>query len=70
MRRKDREITDFHEIMNIINKCDTCRVALFDEEYPYIVPLNFGVDVQDEQVCFYFHGFTYLAFQLFSLMME
>lgn len=55
MRRKDREITDFHEIMNIINKCDTCRVALFDEEYPYIVPLNFGVDVQDEQVCFYFH---------------
>lgn len=55
MRRKDREITDFHEIMNIINKCDTCRVALFDEEYPYIVPLNFGVDVQDEQVYFYFH---------------
>lgn len=55
MRRKDHEITDFHEIMNIINKCDTCRVALFDEEYPYIVPLNFGVDVQDEQVYFYFH---------------
>lgn len=44
MRRKDREITDFNEIMKIIDKCDTCRLALIDEEYPYIVPLNFGVD--------------------------
>lgn len=24
MRRKDREITDFQEIMNIIAKCDDC----------------------------------------------
>ena len=40
MRRKDREITDFDEIMKIIDKCDTCRLALFDDEFPYIVPLN------------------------------
>ena len=25
MRRKDREITDFDEMMKIIAKCDTCR---------------------------------------------
>ncbi len=50
MRRKDREITDFDEIMNIINKCDTCRLALFDKEFPYIVPLNFGADIRDEQL--------------------
>ncbi|WP_278453702.1 pyridoxamine 5'-phosphate oxidase family protein, partial [Thomasclavelia spiroformis] len=55
MRRKDREITDFDEIMNIINKCDTCRLALFDKEFPYIVPLNFGVDIRDEQLYLYFH---------------
>lgn len=42
MRRKDREITDFDEMIKIIEKCDTCRLALNDEEYPYIVPLNFG----------------------------
>ena len=28
MRRKDREITDFDEMMKIIAKCDTCRLAL------------------------------------------
>ena len=56
MGRKDREITDFNEIMKIIDKCDTCRLALIDEEYPYIVPLNFGVDVVDGQLYFYFHS--------------
>ena len=56
MRRKDREITDFNEIMRIIDTCDTCRLALFDEEYPYIVPLNFGTDVQDGQLYLYFHS--------------
>lgn len=55
MRRKDREITDFDEIMNIINKCDVCRLALFNDDFPYIVPLNFGVDVEDEQLYLYFH---------------
>ena len=47
MRRKDREITDFDEMMKIIAKCDTCRLALFDDEFPYIVPLNFGTDVEE-----------------------
>jgi len=56
MRRKDREITDFHEIIEIIKKCDVCRIALNDEEFPYIVPLNFGLDVEGEQVHFYFHA--------------
>ena len=56
MRRKDREITDFHDIMDIMNKCDTCRLALFDHEYPYIVPLNFGVNIEDGQLYLYFHS--------------
>ncbi len=58
MRRKDREITDFDEIMKVIEKCDTCRLVLFDEEYPYIVPLNFGTEVEDGQLYLYFHGAT------------
>ena len=41
--------------MNIVKKCDVCRLALFDEDYPYIVPLNFGVDMEDEQMYLYFH---------------
>lgn len=55
MRRKDREITEFDKIMEIINKCDACRLALHDGEFPYIVPLNFGVEVQNNQLYLYFH---------------
>lgn len=56
MRRKDREITDFNEIIQIIKKCDVCRIALNDDGFPYVVPLNFGFEVQGEQVFFYFHA--------------
>ena len=56
MRRKDREITDFDEMMKIIAKCDTCRLALFDDEFPYIIPLNFGTDVEEGQLYLYFHS--------------
>lgn len=58
MRRKDREITDKNELKKIMAKCDTCRLAMFDEEYPYIVPLNFGVDEEDGQMYLYFHCAT------------
>lgn len=56
MRRKDKEISDIGEICKIIERCDTCRIALFDEEYPYIVPLNFGFSLYDNQIKLYFHG--------------
>lgn len=55
MRRKDREITDFNEMIEIIKRCDVCRIALHDDGFPYIVPLNFGLEVQGEKVFFYFH---------------
>ena len=55
MRRKDREITDFDEIVDVIRASDVCRLAMNDGDYPYIVPMNFGLDVQDGQVYLYFH---------------
>ncbi len=42
MRRKDREITDRNEIMNMLSMMDTVRIALNDPEGAYIVPLSFG----------------------------
>ena len=56
LRRSDREITDFGEQVEIIKKCDVCRIALYDEEYPYILPLNFGAEIKDDNVVLYFHG--------------
>ena len=56
MRRSDREISDMEEIIRIMEKCDVCRLALLDETYPYILPLNFGFQRADNRVTLYFHG--------------
>jgi|APLow6443716910_1056828.scaffolds.fasta_scaffold25452_3 nitroimidazol reductase NimA-like FMN-containing flavoprotein (pyridoxamine 5'-phosphate oxidase superfamily) len=42
MRRKEREITAIGEIEEIIGRCDVCRIALTDDNIPYIVTMNFG----------------------------
>ena len=56
MRRRDREIKDRDEIIRVMEQCDVCRLALNDEGYPYILPLNFGMEVEDGQIVLYFHG--------------
>lgn len=56
MRRKDREVTDFTEIIKIVEKCDIVRLGLADGDFPYIVPVNFAFTVKDGQVDLYIHG--------------
>lgn len=56
MRRSDREIKNFEDIVKVMEQCDVCRIALYDGEYPYIVPLNFGMEVLGGKVTLYFHG--------------
>ena len=42
MRRKDKEIKDINLIQSIIRKASVCRIALSDDNKPYVVPVNFG----------------------------
>lgn len=56
MRRSDREIKDINEIIQVMEKCDVCRLAFNDEDYPYILPLNYGMNVDNGQIVLYFHG--------------
>lgn len=54
MRRTEDEVTNREEILDILKKATICRLALHDEEYPYIVPLNFGME-EKEDLYLYFH---------------
>ena len=57
MRRTDREITDRQELLDVMARCDVCRLALNDESgYPYVVPLNFGMEERDGTLYLLFHG--------------
>ncbi len=56
MRRKDREVTDIVELLEIINQCKVCRIGMQDEEGLYIVPMNFGYTYEDGTLKLYFHS--------------
>ncbi len=57
MRRADREITERGELIRVLERCDVCRVALADGEFPYILPLNFGMEsTEADSLALFFHG--------------
>ncbi len=57
MRRSDRQITDFGDIVDVLRRCRVCRLAFIDNDgYPYIVPLNFGFLASGGRLTFYFHS--------------
>ena len=56
MRRKDKEITDINEKIAIIEKCKYCRLGLSENNYPYIVPMNYGYVYENEKLTLFFHG--------------
>lgn len=55
MRKAQREITDFDALLNVLDKCQTIRLGLHDEDFPYVVPLSFGWEQKDGKVIIYFH---------------
>jgi len=56
MRRKDREVTDFNQMIQMIDACEILRLGLADGDFPYIVPVNFAYAVDGQNVAFYIHG--------------
>jgi nitroimidazol reductase NimA-like FMN-containing flavoprotein (pyridoxamine 5'-phosphate oxidase superfamily) len=56
VRRTDREITQQSEILHIIHACKVCRLALAENNRPYIVPLNYGYSFENGRLTLFFHG--------------
>jgi nitroimidazol reductase NimA-like FMN-containing flavoprotein (pyridoxamine 5'-phosphate oxidase superfamily) len=54
MRRNDRKVNDQSEIEEIIKKADVCRLAMIDDNKPYLVTLNFGYQ-SGNPAYLYFH---------------
>lgn len=55
MRRKDREITDIGKIESIIANARYMHLGMFDEEFPYVVPLHYGYQMENGKLTFYIH---------------
>ncbi len=54
MRKKEKEITDLHEIESIIQRSEVCRLAFAVMNEPYIVTMNFGYSGEEDRTL-YFH---------------
>lgn len=52
MRRKDREIVDFSKIEKIISLAGYLHLGMYDEGYPYVVPLHYGYFSRTKSPCF------------------
>lgn len=55
MRKAQREITDPAMLIKFLDECQTIRLGLHDEPFPYIVPLSFGWEQIDGKTFIYFH---------------
>ena len=56
MRRADREITDLHKIESILAGARYMHLGMFDECFPYVVPLHYGYELNDAKLTFYVHS--------------
>jgi len=56
MRRKDREVTREPELQAILEECKVCRIAVTDQDGPYIIPMNFGYVYENGALTLYFHS--------------
>ncbi|WP_461882315.1 pyridoxamine 5'-phosphate oxidase family protein [Fusicatenibacter sp.] len=60
MRLKKREITDPEILKEVLEACEVVRIGTMDEEGMFLVPVNYGYEIQEEngfpRVCLYLHG--------------
>ena len=54
MYHKDREIRDKEIIKSILDMCEVINIGFYDDEYPYVLPVNFGYEFDDDLI-FYMH---------------
>ena len=55
MRKFEREVVDTAEKFAILGRCGYLTLALYGENAPYCLPLNFGAELQGEKLVLYFH---------------
>ena len=58
MRRKDREVSDLRQQLEIVRRCDSCCIAINDpdQDAPYIVELSFGLEHLVDKDILYVHS--------------
>lgn len=55
MNRIERKTESIERISQVLGECRVCRIAINDENAPYIVPLSYGYELVFDKLFLYFH---------------
>ena len=58
LTRREFEVTDMNEIIDILDKCLIVHIGMIDGDEPYVVPLNYGYTMEEGKLTLYMHGAT------------
>lgn len=56
MTRRERQITDIHEIRRILDNARIVHIGMVDDGEPYVIPMNYGYTLEGEALTLYLHG--------------
>ena len=56
MTRREQQVTDINEIIEILEKSKVVHVGMIDGDEPYVVPMNYGYTLVDGKLTLYLHG--------------
>lgn len=54
--RRESEITDINEIIRILDTSKVVHIGLVDGDEPYVVPMNYGYEMENGFLTLYLHG--------------
>lgn len=55
MTKRERQVTDREEIVEILDKCKILHLGLVDGDEPYVVPMNYGYTMEGDDLTLYMH---------------
>lgn len=56
MTRRERQVTDMDEIIKILDKAKVLHLGLVDGDEPYVVPMNYGYEMNGDKLTIWLHG--------------
>ena len=56
MTKRERQVTDHQQILEILDKAKVMHLGLCENNEPYVVPMNYGYTMEEGKLVMYLHS--------------
>ena len=56
MTKRERQVTDLQQILEILDKAQVMHLGLCENNEPYVVPMNYGYTMEEGKLVMYLHS--------------